>query len=63
MVVCRRDIPGGVPQGYVLGPVLFLVFINDLDLGIASSILKFGDDTKLFKEVRHNIDCEPYKEI
>ena len=43
----------GVPHGSVLGLVLFLVFfINDLDQGIASNILKFADDTKMFKEVR-----------
>ena len=37
---------------------MFLVFINDLDQGIASNILKFADDTKIIKEVRDNIDCE-----
>ena len=42
----------------MLGRVLFLVFINDLDQGIASDILKFADDTKIFKDVRDNIDCE-----
>jgi len=42
----------------VLGPVLFLVFINDLDQGIASNILKFADDTKIFKKVRDNTDSE-----
>ena len=42
----------GVPQGSVLGPLLFLIFVNDLEEGIKSKIMFFADDTSLFSVVR-----------
>ena len=41
-----------MPQGSVLGPILFLVYINDLEEGVTGKILKFADDTKLFTKTK-----------
>lgn len=52
------DVISGVPQGSVLGPLLFIIFVNDLPKWITSSINMFADDTKLWAVIKKKEDAE-----
>ena len=52
----NEEVSSGVPQGSVLGPVLFLIFINDLPDTLDVAVRIFADDTKIFTSVYDNDD-------
>ena len=52
------DVVSGIPQGSVLGPILFLIFIDDLPDSVAGLVKIFADDTKLFSAIKSKEDCK-----
>ena len=57
-----KGVTSGVPQGSVLGPLLFVAYINDLDDAVSvSKIKKFADDTKVYREVCSVSDAENFQ--
>ena len=51
----RASVVSGIPQGSVLGPALFTIFINDFPNDITSKVKFFADDTKLYNSAHHLI--------
>ena len=55
-----KPVNSGVPQGSILGPLLFLLFINDISDGLdpKTNISQYADDTKLWRAMNSERDCE-----
>ena len=51
-----KSVLSGVSHGSVLGPILFLIYINDLEDDISRKVLKFADGAKLFRKVTNDTD-------
>ncbi len=54
----KVPVTSGVPQGSVLGPVIFLIYMNDLPEFMNSFIKIFADNTKIFRRIEKADDCK-----
>ena len=51
-------VTSGIPKGSVLGPILFLIYVNDLPEIVTSTVKLFADDTKIYRKIQNTHDSE-----
>ena len=54
-------VTSGVPQGRVLGPLLFLAYVNDIWRNVESTIRLFADDCVIYRKIINNADMENFR--
>ena len=57
-----RGVASGVPQGSVLAPIMFLIYINDMPEKVTSYMSLFADDAKLLRKITNGDDCNKLQE-
>ena len=57
-----RDVISGVPQGTILGPMFFLLFVNDMPDVVSSTAKMSADYTKLYRNIYSTNDCKVLQE-
>ena len=53
-----KSVTSGIPQGSVLGPIKFVIFINNLPRDVLSDVFMFANDTKIFRQISEHSDRE-----
>ena len=57
------DVTSGVPQSSILGPILFIIYINNLPENVNSSVKMFADDTKLYRHITTEDNREELQKV
>ena len=53
-----KIVMSGIPQGSVLAPIMFLIYVNDMIEGVSSYTSLFADDAKLLRKISNQEDCQ-----
>jgi hypothetical protein len=57
-----KEVMSGVPQGSVIGPLLFILYINDLPENTTCPSKFFADDAKIYEVINNYRDCESFQQ-